>query len=169
MSSKETGPKLGDQAALSRIQVENANSIIPEYFRDSHGLQVMEEIKKWLVDVIPQGYVSQKELLRLPREFQDHDYMFTGSMHSVDFEHMLRDGKVNKLKCMIGEPDPARLVAFEDKGKCAVLVVGFFYDQELRFVRMFEIRNDGKIVRIRDEMPDAYRHTNKPPDWWNKL
>ncbi len=122
----------------------------------------MEEMKVWLVSVISQGYATSKDALRLPREFRDHAHMFSGGNLSINFTTMIREGGVDKLQCVIGEPDPAKLTAPEDKGRCAILAVGFLHGQELKFVRMFKIRNDGKVVAIKDEMPDAQRLTEKP-------
>ena len=139
--------------------VETAETIIPDYFEGSAGQEVLEQIKKWIVSIIPNTKVTflDHEILNtIPEALASRGRYFTGRHEAAAFERMFRDHLITKVRYVVGQPDevsnPRPYLAPDDRNRCAVLLIGFYAGEQPILFRSIVIRDDGKIISVKDRV-----------------
>lgn len=139
---------------LTRLIVEDADTLLPEYFRGSQGEQTLKQIKSWLSSIVPEKkvtYLSRRVTQTIPEALKSFAGYFEGRAQAYHFESMFRNHIVTKLRFAVGEPkvptsaQAGMYLAPQDRGRCIFLVAGFYEGETPLYFRSFLIRSDGKV------------------------
>lgn len=150
-------PEKPAESGISRLIVEDAGQSLPDYFVGTKGAEVLDEVKRWLASIIPGQLTPSLDpriLEGMPAALEMRARYFTGRHEAQRFERVFREHVITRLKFAVGRPDEVseyrEYIAPENRGNCIILVAGFYAGDQPVLFRTFTIRNDGKVMKLRD-------------------